>query len=77
MESDDKGTILGIHNMFICLPQLLSTLISYMVFRVVGEDQGSDPFGWAIRVGSIFSLVGAFMVGYVAYRRIKVKRSEL
>ena len=54
---DNSGTILGVHNMYICFPQFVSTLISYSVLWVCGED----GFGWTIRVGAIFSLIGALM----------------
>jgi solute carrier family 45 protein 1/2/4 len=48
------GTILGLHNIFICIPQFLSSLLSSVIFLYFP----SDPFGWALRVGALFSLFG-------------------
>ncbi|KAJ3344859.1 hypothetical protein HDU91_007529 [Kappamyces sp. JEL0680] len=49
------GTVLGLHNIFICLPQFASSIVTVVVFQVVGD---SDPFGWVLRVGALLSVFG-------------------
>jgi solute carrier family 45 protein 1/2/4 len=51
------GIVLGIHNVYICLPEFVSTLLSLIIFAFVEED----AFGWAIRVGAIFMTLAGFM----------------
>jgi hypothetical protein len=52
----NPGIILGIHNVYICIPQFISTIISALTFLIFKEDS----FGWAISVGSIASVVAGF-----------------
>jgi solute carrier family 45 protein 1/2/4 len=53
----NAGVILGIHNMYICIPQFLSTFISMIVFSVIEKDS----FGWAIRMGSISMIIAGYL----------------
>jgi solute carrier family 45, member 1/2/4 len=51
------GIVLGIHNVYICLPQFFSTLLSMSIFAWVEHD----AFGWAIRVGGISMILAGFL----------------
>jgi solute carrier family 45 protein 1/2/4 len=53
-----SGMILGIHNIYICVPQLVSSLLTSLVFNVV-DASGPETLGWVIRVGSVFTLIAA------------------
>ena len=58
----NAGVVLGIHNIYIVLPQFISTFISSIIFDIISKvNQGDtlhhiDSFGWALRVGGIASI---------------------
>ena len=54
------GVVLGLHNIYICIPQFLSTLVSMIIFSFV-ED---DPYGTCIRTGGI----AMFLAGLLALK---------
>ncbi|KAI8892975.1 major facilitator superfamily domain-containing protein [Globomyces pollinis-pini] len=54
----NSGIILGIHNMYICLPQFISTLINMVIFSIVSVD----AFGWVIRISGISSILAALYI---------------
>lgn len=51
------GVILGLHNVYLCIPQFIATFISMVIFMIFKEDS----YGWAIRIGGFFSIFGGFM----------------
>ncbi|KAJ3315828.1 hypothetical protein HDV04_000035 [Boothiomyces sp. JEL0838] len=51
------GVIMGIHNIYVCVPQIFSTLLNMIIFSYIKND----PFGWCIRVGSLFSLFAGIL----------------
>jgi solute carrier family 45, member 1/2/4 len=51
------GVILGLHNMYLCLPQFVAIFLSSLIFAIFKEDS----FGWAIRFGGIFSIIAGFI----------------
>jgi len=65
------GTILGIHNLAIVIPQFLIALISSAIFRIVDQRQRAGPGGgeylyygkngvsWVLRFGGLCAFVGA------------------
>ncbi|KAG8900774.1 hypothetical protein FRB99_005764 [Tulasnella sp. 403] len=66
------GTILGIHNLAIVVPQFLIALISSFIFRIVDQQRrGQEPGGpdyvyygkngvsWVLRFGGLCAFVGA------------------
>lgn len=58
---DQAGIILGIHNVAISLPQMISTLISSGVFKALQKPRGEpwdDSVGWVLRFGG-FATLGA------------------
>lgn len=61
----ESGLVLGIHNMYICIPQLLSSLVTSFVFFIL-DGNGPEALGWVIRVGSVFTCVAAFKAWHLA-----------
>lgn len=72
----DAGMVLGIHNIYIVLPQFLSTFLCSVVFAIIGyiakqegrssdgDRQHVDPYdavGWVLRIGAISSLIAGSM----------------
>ncbi|EIW82085.1 MFS general substrate transporter [Coniophora puteana RWD-64-598 SS2] len=65
------GTVLGIHNLAIVMPQFIVALVSSAIFRVVDEaDPAADPLqggtylgkngvAWVLRFGGLCTLIGA------------------
>jgi solute carrier family 45 protein 1/2/4 len=69
---DQAGIILGLHNVAIAAPQIISTLGSSLVFRALQRPRGTpgdDSVGWVLRIGAVASLVGAFMATRVGEER--------
>lgn len=56
------GVLLGIHNMYIVLPQFLVTFFSSILFRVLeSEDEPTDTIGIVLRVGAVMAGVAGFI----------------
>ena len=63
------GTILGIHNTSIVIPQFVSTLITGIVFWFMARDDDNalgnsgtgDAFGVCLRLGSVFTFGAAIL----------------
>jgi solute carrier family 45 protein 1/2/4 len=74
---DQAGIILGIHNVAISCPQMVSTLISSAIFKALQKPRGEpwdDSVGWVLRFGGVATLGAAFF----AYRLTdKVSRTNL
>ncbi|KAJ3279726.1 hypothetical protein HK104_001196 [Borealophlyctis nickersoniae] len=74
----DAGMVLGIHNIYIVLPQFISTFLSSVVFALIakiaewnGDDANNleevdkyDSVGWVLRLGALASI----WAGVVALR---------
>lgn len=57
------GIVLGIHNMAVSAPQVLSTLISCVIFALRQKprgEPGDDSVGWVLRFGGCAALVAAW-----------------
>ncbi|KAI9027566.1 major facilitator superfamily domain-containing protein [Phycomyces nitens] len=70
-DSPSAGVLLGIHNMYIVLPQFLVTFFSSIMFHFLeknseGEDASPDAIGVVLRFGAI-------MAGVAAYFSIRVR----
>ncbi|KAF2715011.1 hypothetical protein K504DRAFT_366816 [Pleomassaria siparia CBS 279.74] len=66
---DQAGVILGIHNVAIAAPQVIATLVSSGMFRVLQKPRGSpgdDSIAWVLRFGGCCALVAAYMTLRVA-----------
>lgn len=79
--ADKAGLILGIHNVFIVLPQFLITAISAVIFRMMDADpagaengtveaeaSSSDAVGVVFRIGGVSAAAGAYLSYRLAQR---------
>ena len=62
-ESACGGTILGIHNLSIVLPQFLVALIASLIFRSIKDGQGD--VAWVFRFGGVMALGAAILTRLV------------
>lgn len=63
-EEDQAGVILGLHNVAISAPQILATLMSSIVFKLLQKprnEPGDVSVGWTLRIGGMATLVAAFI----------------
>ncbi|PGH06148.1 solute carrier family 45, member 1/2/4 [Blastomyces parvus] len=62
--TDQAGVILGIHNVAVSFPQILSTLMSSLIFSALQKprgEPGDDSVGWVLRFGGL-ATIGAAVV---------------
>lgn len=60
---DQAGVILGIHNVAVSFPQIVSTLISSVIFKALQKPRGEpwdDSVGWVLRFGGCATLGAAY-----------------
>ena len=59
---DQAGVILGLHNVAVAAPQIVSTLVSSAIFKLAQKQRG-EPYdnsvGWVLRFGGLAALVAA------------------
>ncbi|CEP18621.1 hypothetical protein [Parasitella parasitica] len=56
------GVLLGIHNMYIVLPQFLVTFFSSIVFRILeSSEESTDTIGVILRVGAVMAGIAGFI----------------
>ena len=68
-EGDEAGIILGIHNVAVSAPQILSTLISSIIFKALQkprDEPGDVSVGWTLRLGGLAALAAAFITWRMA-----------
>ncbi|KAH9853565.1 MFS general substrate transporter [Lenzites betulinus] len=79
LQQDDEaasgGTVLGIHNLAIVMPQFVVALVSSAIFRIVDADAEADPannalygkngVAWVLRFGGVCTLFGAVIARMV------------
>ncbi|KAI9794703.1 MAG: hypothetical protein M1835_006439 [Candelina submexicana] len=61
---DQAGIVLGLHNVAIAAPQIIATLGSSAIFRLLQKPRGSvgdDSVGWVLRIGGVAALIAAYM----------------
>ena len=61
---DQAGIVLGLHNVAISAPQVLSSIISSLIFKATQRDRGvakDNSVGWVLRFGGVAALVAALM----------------
>ncbi|CAG8555337.1 178_t:CDS:2 [Dentiscutata erythropus] len=65
------GMILGVHNLYIVLPQLVVSLSSSVIIKLVNDFshkdniENSDAFGWVFRFGGIMAIIAAILSRYL------------
>lgn len=63
---DQAGIILGLHNVSIAAPQVISTLLSSLIFRWLQKPRGTpndDSVGWVLRLAALATVVAAWRTG--------------
>lgn len=63
-EEDQAGIILGLHNVAISAPQVLATLISSVIFKILQKPRnvpGDISVAWTLRIGGVAALISAFI----------------
>ena len=73
-DEDQAGIVLGLHNVALCAPQVLSTVISSAIFNLTQRNRGEagdDSVGWVLRFGVVASLSAAFMTTRIDERWTK------
>jgi len=61
---DQAGIILGLHNVAIASPQIIATIGSSLLFKLLAKPRGApgdDSVGWVLRAGGLAALVAAYM----------------
>ena len=62
--ADQAGVILGIHNVAIAAPQVIATLVSSLIFKLLQKPRGStgdDSVAWVMRFGGLAALGAAYL----------------
>ncbi|ORX73596.1 MFS general substrate transporter [Linderina pennispora] len=65
----EAGTVLGIHNMYIVVPQFITAFASSLIFAVferLGSVKHASEIAWVLRLGGVSSLVAV----YFAYKLV-------
>ncbi|KAF2490551.1 hypothetical protein BU16DRAFT_157941 [Lophium mytilinum] len=62
--ADQAGVVLGIHNVAIAAPQVIATLVSSAIFRVLQKPRGApgdNSVAWVLRFGGCCAVVAAWL----------------
>ncbi|KAK4569788.1 hypothetical protein LTR86_002757 [Recurvomyces mirabilis] len=62
--ADQAGVVLGIHNVAIAAPQVIATLGSSVIFKLLQKPRGEgqdDSVAWVLRFGGLAALVAAYL----------------
>ncbi|KGO75844.1 Major facilitator superfamily domain, general substrate transporter [Penicillium italicum] len=68
-DAAQAGIILGLHNMAVSLPQILSCLVCSAIFKASQKQRGEpwdDSVGWVLRFGGCAALVAAWLTRRVS-----------
>lgn len=57
---DDAGVILGIHNVFVCLPQMISSILSSLIFYLI-----DDGMKWVFSILGVFTIFAWWLTNYI------------
>ena len=60
----DAGMVLGIHNIYIVIPQFVSTFACSILFKLAeigGNGSSKDEFGLVLRIGGIAAIFAGFL----------------
>jgi solute carrier family 45 protein 1/2/4 len=66
---DQAGVILGIHNVAIAAPQVIATLVSSAIFKLLQKPRGmpgDNSVAWVLRFGGLAALVAAYLTTRIA-----------
>ncbi|KKY20541.1 putative sucrose transporter [Diplodia seriata] len=62
--ADQAGVVLGIHNVAIAAPQVVATLFSSALFKILQKPRGTpgdDSIGWVLRFGGCCAIIAGFL----------------
>jgi solute carrier family 45 protein 1/2/4 len=62
--SDQAGVVLGIHNVAIAAPQVIATLVSSVIFKMLQKPRGTPgdySVAWVLRFGGCCAIVAAYL----------------
>ncbi|KAF2638885.1 hypothetical protein P280DRAFT_64600 [Massarina eburnea CBS 473.64] len=62
--TDQAGVVLGIHNVAIAAPQVIATLVSAVIFKILQKDRGEpgdNSVAWVLRFGGCCAIVAAWL----------------
>lgn len=58
----EAGIILGVHNMFVALPQVVSSLMASLLFKILDSDEESaSSIRWVFQFGGIATIVAIYL----------------
>ncbi|ODM21431.1 hypothetical protein SI65_02275 [Aspergillus cristatus] len=69
------GIVLGLHNVFISLPQIVSSLFSSVVFKLLQKPRGEpwdESVAWVMRFGGCVALVAGYLTVALREQQAKV-----
>lgn len=74
MFSEESGVYLGLLMSSIMLPQIASTIVSFIVFRLIGSGHDNDGYaiGVTLRLGTVVALLAAYATTKVSSRPISL-----
>ena len=76
-EEEQAGVVLGIHNVSISAPQVISTLVSSLIFKVAAKprgEPGDESVAWCLRFGGLCALGAAWLTLRVGEENEGVKK---
>ncbi|CAI6333433.1 unnamed protein product [Periconia digitata] len=62
--ADQAGVVLGIHNVAIAAPQVIATLVSAIIFKILQKPRGhpgDNSVAWVLRFGGCCAIVAAYL----------------
>jgi solute carrier family 45 protein 1/2/4 len=71
-----SGIILGIHNMYVVLPQFVVTFLSSIFFALIKfmeiQEDSFDSFGWVLRFGGVGAIISTFLVPKIDFKAKRI-----
>jgi solute carrier family 45 protein 1/2/4 len=78
-EADQAGVVLGIHNVAVSAPQVIATLVSSLIFKIMARPRGvpgDNSVAWCLRFGGLCAIVAAFLTARVGEDGITARPSR-
>ncbi|KAK9456360.1 major facilitator superfamily domain-containing protein [Dipodascopsis uninucleata] len=69
----EAGIVMGVHNVFVSAPQVLSSLASSVLFKLLAKqrgEEGDNSIAWSFRISAIGALLAAYLC-------MKIKTPEM
>ncbi|KAH7359760.1 hypothetical protein BKA66DRAFT_472382 [Pyrenochaeta sp. MPI-SDFR-AT-0127] len=77
--ADSAGVVLGIHNVAIAAPQVIATLVSAVMFKLLQKPRGTagdNSVAWVLRFGGICALIAAWLTLRVTEEKVEEEVDE-